>query len=470
MRPARPRALWATLLCALIPLGAQGAPQASGWPSSLDALSAPIVESIRIAGVSRLRQATAKALIELKIGAPLDESAVADARLRLLATGLFQAVSTRLVKGSARGRVEVIFDCEERSTVSLDALHLGQARPSGLWIGAEASDRDPFGVGVSPSVGFVSSGEQSAGRLSLRGFRLMEDRLGLTIDLRWLSGLEPMVGPAGQKLAPQAGADPVEIDHIALPWRRIGGDLGLEIAPHPLILLRLSLGLDNLDAQLPRDAVSVAHTGEAPFDFMIAEGQSWLFTTRLSAVLDTRDDPASPQRGMRVALELTAGAVDYPYVAALLGAEHFTPLPFGHVLQIHGRIGGVHGDAPFFERFFIGDLHPYIPARVLGLNFARRRGPLVLDGPLSEQRYERVASRVGMEYRLPIGDPEPYPVELFVGGAAVGLYSPEEWADRPVDAPRGLPIDVVIDVGLRIESEIGVVGLSVSSIFSFLEP
>ncbi|MFN3200085.1 MAG: hypothetical protein ACE366_16935 [Bradymonadia bacterium] len=428
-------------------------------------IAVPTVEAIRIAGVSRLRKATAASLIKIPIGSPLDEGEVNEARLRMLATGLFQSVSTRLTKGSARGQVVVVFDCEERSTVSLDALHFGQARPSGLWIGAEASDRDPFGVGVSPSVGFVSSGEQNAGRLSLRGFRLLEDQLGLSMSLRWLSALEPMVGPASQRLEGRT------VSHVDLPYRRLGGSMSLDVSPMPLVTLHLTLGVDHIDAEVPEDAESVAAGGEAtPFDFMLEDGGSWLLTGRFSAALDTRDDPASPHRGMRLGLEVNGGVIDYPFVGVLLGFEHFAPLPFGHVLQSHVRMGGVHGDAPFFERFFIGDLHSYVPGRVLGLNFARRRGPLILGGPMGEQRYERVAGRAGLEYRLPLGDPEPYPVELFLGGAGVSLFSPEEWADRPIDAPKGLPIDVVFDIGLRIESEIGVVGLSLSSIFIISEP
>ena len=118
---------------------------------------------------------------------------------------------------------------------------------------------------------------------------------------------------------------------------------------------------------------------------------------------------------------------------------------FGHTLRVDALAGALTGGAPFFEQFFVGDLHPYIPARSLGLNFSRRRGPQLTDGRLDTQRYERLAGRLGGEYRIPLGKSgSAYGTEFFVGGALLTLSSP---GDEPVDAGPWPPFDAVIDFG-----------------------
>ncbi|MEZ4474673.1 MAG: BamA/TamA family outer membrane protein [bacterium] len=431
-----------------------------GAPPPADGL---VIERVTVRGV---RLGRGEAMIHrsgLVAGEPVDEAAVAEARARLLETGLFHTVQPRLERGSARGRAVVVFECDERTTTSIDAIHLGHARPTELWGGLEISDIDPVGLGLSTEVGAVGSRDQQAFRLAL-GRAALFDGVDLRVQARFLNGNEPFVGPRGQLL------DGAPVAQIFVPYQRAGLEAQVRFAFVPLVYGTAGLRLEYLDATLPRSpATQIDADGtEHPFDFALDDGAGVLAVAGLGLHHDTRDDPAFPTRGRRASFALAAGVG--PFARFLAGFEQYWRLPFRHVLRLDLKAGAVMGDAPFFERFFIGDLHPYIPERALGLNFARRRGPGLLDRALDEQRYEDFAGRLGFEYRVPVGAgprQEHNGVELFVGAALLSLGSPSEIANP--DGP-GLPMDAAIDVGLRIESEIGVVGLSVGNLFLLLDP
>ena len=271
------------------------------------------------------------------------------------------------------------------------------------------------------------------------------------------------MGPKGQQVA----GDPV--DQIFVPYRRLslGGTVRIDLDPQTQLATGLRVEL--AEAELPQGAEQIDADGSAqPFDFGIGDGQGVMPIAGLGLSHDTRDDPSAPRRGRRTAFSLRGGYFDNPFLIFLGSVEQYLPLPGGHVLRLDLRGGGIAGDAPFFERFFIGDLHPYVPERAMGLNFARRRGPLLLDQGLGEQRYENFAARAGIEWRIPLGDATAdYRAELFLGSAVVTIGSPGEIAD-----PQGptLPLDIAFDAGLRISTEFGVMGLSVGNLFLLVDP
>jgi len=431
------------------------------------ALATPTVESIDLRGVAPLRHQALRDRLELTPGAPVDEGAITDARLRLLASGLFESVRARLEKGSERGLVVLVFDCVERETASVDAIHLGHARPTLLWGGVEASDLDPFALGFSLGGGVVTSEDQHAARLTVGRRGLMSDRLELMLGARYVHGNEPFVGPAGQQIAGE------DVSEIRLPFQRAGGDLGGRLRAGALSMLFGVRG-EWLHADLPREATQTEPGGATRrFDFAVPAGNSAVAALSVGIEYDGRDDPAHPTRGLRASLVGRTGTGAGTFAGALLGFDHYLRLPFGHVVRVDAKAGALLGDPPFFERFFIGDLHPYIPDRVLGLNFARRRGPNLIDGTIVEQRYETFAARAGFEYRLPLarsGPDDPYGVEIFFGAALLSLGTPDELAETDFADREPFPIDLALDFGLRIDSEIGVMGISVGNIFLLIDP
>ncbi len=425
--------------------------------------AATTVESVQVEGAQPWRAESLRVRTGVEPG-PLNEALIEGGRLALLSTGYFQRCEARLERGSRRGQVALIYACEARPTGSIDAIHLGHARPTRLWGGLEVSDLDPLGLGVAVSAGAVTSGEQSAGRVGFAFADLIGD-LDLGLSLRYIDGNEPFVGPRGQRLGQS------DVPQVFLPYTRAGGSLDARFHLGPL-LLRGGLGAEYVQAEVPADARQIDADEQArPFDFDIEDGGSQLTTLRTSIEHDTRDDPAYPVRGIRAWLEARAGFHEEAFGALLLGYEHYLSLPFRHVLRVDAKAGGMIGEPPFFERFFIGDVHPYVPERALGLNFARRRGPNLIDGTLPEQRYETVAGRLGLEYRLPLSSPhEAYRTELFVGAALISLGSPDDIVGSDLKDRDPLPFDLAVDAGLRIESEIGVVGVSVGNLFLLVDP
>ncbi|MEZ4435072.1 MAG: hypothetical protein R3F65_21920 [bacterium] len=422
-----------------------------------------VIEQIRLVGVRVGRRTPMRDKIGIPRGARLDEQAVEDARLRLLASGLCERVDVRLDRGSARGRIRLVFTCDERVTTSLDAIHLGHARPTRFWAGAELSDLDPFGVGLGLGAGVVASEDQLAARLALTLPAPFDLDGKLRLALRYLGGEEPFVGPRGQTLAGE------ETGHVPVPYRRIGADATIHLDLGPFLRWSTGLSADHVSAELPAAAAQIDNDGVArAFDFDLEAPIA--AALRGALVWDRRDDPAWPTRGRRASLAGNLGWYDGPWASLAGRVEQYILLPWGSVLQLDLYLGALAGGAPFFERFFIGDLHPYIPARALGLNFSRRRGPALIEaGGLDRARYEALAGRAGVEYRVPLGrgpTVEPYGVEFFVSAGLVSLATPGE----PGAFDDGVPFDLAVDVGLRFETELGVMGLSIGNLFLLVEP
>lgn len=456
------------LSCVLVlgmvcPAGAQIPDQPAIESGAQLPASQVVVERVRFEGVRLSRILGLSTRVRVETGSVLDENVVERARLHLLSTGLFERVHTRLERGSARGRVIVIFECTERVTTSLDAFHLGLARPAPFWAGLELSDLDPVGVGVGGDVGFVVAEEQHAVRVGLR----MRDPGPLDGLLRLsgyrLKGKEPMVGPIGQVIEGEAARQ------VFLPYARTGGAVGMTFDLDALLRAHVELTVEHIKATPPTGAEAVHPGGVThPFDFQIDPDSPLHMGLEGGLFYDSRDDPAWPRRGMRASVHGRLSHQGTFYGKAIARIEHYFPLFFGHTLRVDALAGAITGGAPFFEQFFVGDLHPYIPARSLGLNFSRRRGPQLTDGRLDTQRYETLAGRLGGEYRIPLGKSgSAYGTEFFVGGALLTLSSP---GDEPVDAGPWPPFDAVIDFGLRFETEIGVMGLSVGNIFLLVDP
>src|SRR4029078_10396649 len=108
---------------------------------------------------------------------------------------------------------------------------------------------------------------------------------------------------------------------------------------------------------------------------------------------------------MRIALSLEAarGLVgsSYDYVKTTVEGAFYRPLPRGPALGFHLFVGGIAGDAPYFDRFFIGDLNLLLPRRALGINFSTRPRT-ILETSIASHRYHVYAARGLVEYAVPI--------------------------------------------------------------------
>lgn len=81
-------------------------------------------------------------------------------------------------------------------------------------------------------------------------------------------------------------------------------------------------------------------------------------TFQQSVVLDLRDDPIEPKLGAYAELKVAEGTryagSELEYVEVVPDLRGYVPMPWGAVLAMHGRFGGIFGDIPTTERFFGG--------------------------------------------------------------------------------------------------------------------
>lgn len=115
-------------------------------------------------------------------------------------------------------------------------------------------------------------------------------------------------------------------------------------------------------------------------------------------------------------------ASDYTFLRLQVHGSFWFPLGRGHVLRLDGFLGLAFGDAPFFMRFFVGDLSEFLPDRVLDLNFDRRPSPSLLRTNVVEMRYEELAARALAEDRIPLyrGTRSIYGIDLY---GSAGFFS-----------------------------------------------
>jgi hypothetical protein len=163
---------------------------------------------------------------------------------------------------------------------------------------------------------------------------------------------------------------------------------------------------------------------------------------------------------------LTPLGSEYPYAKIVAHASHWLQLPWGHVLGLDAFVGGIFGNAPLFERFYVGDLTDLLPDRVLDLNFDRRPAPNYLNTDIVEIRYGNYAAKLDAEYRVPIyrGTRSIYGIDLFGSFGVFGLANDQDFVDRArgYHGFRGVPIDITFNAGMRVDTQVGgfVIGLS----------
>jgi outer membrane protein assembly factor BamA len=414
----------------------------------------------------------------------VDDREIELTRFRLLSTGFFRDAQLSLRRGTRRGYVILVVSVVERNTVIVDGAWLGvsadvdpngNARPLTAYGGARVTETNLAGTGVALGGAFAVAD----GQLALRA-RLADPQF-LRTD--WVAETELVYNAArdffGNHDVRVAESTPTQRfqDFAAVQYKRFGGRVA---AGHDIgISSQVAFGyrLEKVDVG-PMPLAASDHRGLdiEPIDFMLIRGSSILSTISATFIHDTRDEPFLPTRGHQVTASietsLTPLGSDYPYAKLVLGASEWFPLSWGHVLHLEWFAGGVFGNAPLFERFYVGDLSDLVPDRVLDLNFDRRPARNYLGTDIVEIRYGAYASKIDAEYRIPLyrGTRSIYGVDFF---GSFGVYGLANQADL-VNHARGysgfatIPIDLTFNAGLRIETQAGGFVLGVSNLIGLL--
>jgi hypothetical protein len=149
-------------------------------------------------------------------------------------------------------------------------------------------------------------------------------------------------------------------------------------------------------------------------------------------------------RGLRVELRLRQRrGPGIQLLSLALGTRH----------RIHGYLGGIWGDAPYFDRFFVGDLNSLLPPRALGLNFSTQPSHDLLGTGIAAHRYDNLAGRALVEYAIPIWSRHGllYRGDAFAAFGVFALSNPT--ISRIATCPcRGPSPDLTADLGIRLDT------------------
>ena len=399
-------------------------------------------------------------------------------RFRLLGTGFFRDVQLSLRRGTRRGYVILVVDVVERNTIIVDGLWLGVSEdvngsgspsPITAYGGAGVTETNLGGTGIALGGAFAVADQQ----LALRA-RLTDPQF---LGTPWIVDAELLYNQArdffgdGKVLLDDPTQSSFEAYAVAQYTRfggRVGGGHDLGVSSQLFVDYRL----ERINATLPLAASD--HRGQEvePIDFMLPSGSSILSTLHATFVNDTRDEPFLPTQGHRLLGSLdVAGAPlgsDYAYAKLVLRGSQWLRLPWRHVLQLDAFAGAIFGDAPLFERFYVGDLTDLLPDRVLDLAFDRRPAPNFLRTDIVELRYGNFAAKLDAEYRVPIyrGTRSIYGVDLF-GAVGIYLLANQEDLVSPAQGYTGFatwPVDLTFNLGLRVDTQAGGFVLGVSNL------
>jgi hypothetical protein len=400
-----------------------------------------------------------------------DDPRVRAAELRLLSLGFFLRVEMRVLPvPGRRGAVILVVETQERGTAILNALYLGISEATLAWGGLDVSETNFAGRGIAVGGGFVQSTtptvpEARAGRaVSLRvAGPPRHEGLLLAGNFLWSRGSEFY-----QAFGREADVDP---NHWrALDTRRLGGSLAVGGDLSRNTRFSVEGRFESVNAVLPTIRTRDVGGGQiVPIDFGIHEGDSRVASITALLDLDTRSDPVLPSHGRRLSMSVEASlpvlGSSYTYAKGIAQASFYFPSWRDHVLGLHAFAGAIFGEAPYFNQFFVGDLNFLLPARALGLNFATQPSRDFFDNAVADRRYEPFAARALVEYAVPLWRKGAF---IYRGQAfaALGLFALADLEDlraRDIPAREALPLDLTADLGLKLDTHIGIFTLSIAN-------
>jgi hypothetical protein len=480
------------LVVAILTAGARAAaapdsPPDPGAGAGIDAAASPeeaafpeapfgphyVIEEVRVTGNRKTQTSLIVgelAVLGLSPGASVDASdpRVETARYRLLSLGYFLDVHLSVMRGSKRGAVVLVVAVEERGTLVINELFPASSEATLFWGGGDVSETNFLGRGITLGAGFVGSTKPvvlfAAAGLGLRlhvGVPPIggPDGIGLSVTGLYNDGSE-FYRTSGEDTNPDPGR------FVATRVKRAGGVLTAgKMFPHNLHATG-SVREEWVDATLPPVTMQTLPDGsKVDIDFMVNGGRSQVGTLALGLDYDTRSDPVLPRSGMRAALSVEVGTAlfgsDYGFVKTVFNGSFYLRVPRG-ALGFHLFAGAIDGVAPYFDRFFIGDLDLLLPRRALGINFSTQPAPtFLLHSSIAGERYDNYAGRLLVEYAVPVWRHKGlvYGGDAFVAVGVLGMAADE-------DTLRSPPLGLTGDLGLRLDTYVGVFTVSIANVLS----
>jgi outer membrane protein assembly factor BamA len=440
-----------------------------------------LLQGIEVRGNTRTRARVVLRYVPFRAGDLLDvnDPEVELTRYRLLGTGFFSSVQLSLRKGDRRGEVVLVIDVVERNTLVVNDIWMGIA-------GERTNDvGPPRGVYAYGGLDFAETNLAGTGITLGAAAGVGADQLGLRtrfldpafLGTGWMTSASLLYNNARDffgnhkvsyqpaPLPPGVMANPADanVPYAIVNYTRFGGSIGAGHDLNVTTQLWFDVRVEKIHADVPLAASHERGDQREPIIFNIIPGDSYLSTLQGKLVYDTRDEPILPGHGWYLSLTgdtaLAPLGSDYGYTKLQLSASRWWTLPWNHVLRLQLDYGALTGNAPFFEKFYIGDFTDLLPDRFLDLNLDRRRAPNFLKTDIVEVRYGDYAAKLQGEYRIPLyrGHQAVYGIDLFGAAGVYGVATYRDLTDpaRGYSGLRKVPIDLTFNLGFRIDTNAG---------------
>jgi hypothetical protein len=433
-----------------------------------------VIEAIEVSGNRSTAERVILRALPFHVGDALRaaDPRLRNARFKLLALGFFRDVTLAMRKGSERGRVILTVEVVERGTLVLNRLWFGSSSSSTYWFGADVGDRNLFGTGLSVGGGFVYASDggiaddraQWAGEVRVAQAGLLGTRWGVFGSLSGLHGSEPFrIGGALD--------DDSDDNFSAFDYRRYAVRAGASYDVTALMRVTAAYRAEVIDADLPVAPTRTEEDGTiVPVDLHLEPGTSRVMTLSVGLDRDTRPDPVLPHDGTRIRVGAELGASmlggSYDFVTFLASYERWWPMRKGrHAIGLRLAGGVIMGEAPRFDRIHVGDVDRMVTPRALGLVVSAATAPDFLGTRAEDENYGEVGGSAVVEYVFELwrGGNRLYGGDLFLGAGIWSLADREDYLVRAGTVRDNLPLDLVFDAGLRVDTEIGVFELTVAN-------
>jgi hypothetical protein len=397
-----------------------------------------------------------------------------EARFKVLALGYFRDVTLAMHKGSARGHVVIEIQVVERGTFVLNRLWFGTNSVSPYWFGADVGDRNLLGLGIQVGGGVIyaahgdipGSRDQWAGEVRIADGALRGSRWGAMGSLTLVHGSEPYRISGDD-------ADASATAFQAFPYRRFGGRWGATYDVSALSRLAFGTRIEEIDTALPAAPTRTLADGRTvAVDLHLDPGSSYVTTAGIAFDRDTRPDPVLPHSGGRITASSEIGSAaigsSYDFMTLFGRYEHWWPLrDERHTIGIRLAGGVVIGNAPRFDLIHISDVDHMLTPRALGLVLSTSPPVRFLGTSRDKPDYGNFGGSATVEYAARLfrgsGRNRVYGGDVFVGAGLWGLADAEELRVRDTSAWRALPVDLYLDAGLRIDTDVGIFELTIGN-------
>ncbi len=401
-----------------------------------------------------------------------------NARFKVLALGYFRDVQLSLRRGSDRGNVILRVEVRERGTISLNRLWFGASSITRGWFGADISERNLFGTGITVGGGVLFADTEAA-LLGGRNQWATELRIGAS-NLRgshWgvLTSIAQAQGAEAYRIAGD-GSDSTLSEFQAFPYRRTEVRAAATYDLSSLTRLTLGGAGEFFDATLPVTPTRTLPDGRlAAIDLQLDNGWSRNVTLSVGFDRDTRTDAILPHAGSRIGALATLGSSlvggDYNFASILGRYEHWWSVSRRATIGLRANGGVIVGRAPRFDQIHVADLNRMTPPRAMGLSVSALPAVSLLPTRLEKPVYGDIGGSVAVEYAWSVfrsGSKRVYGGDLFIGAGLWGLADAEALRTRDSSFWRAMPVDIFLDAGMRIDTDIGAFEFTIANLLGRL--